>query len=313
MERYGSDQPDLRFALDLIRIDEIAKRSNCSIFQEALLAGGCVKSLCIPNGSNLLSRKDLNHLTSLTAPFGLKGLSWMKVVPEGLSSNIAKFFPPSLQKELIALFQATCGDLLLFAAQDTSTVNQSLHHLRNALAKKLHLIDPDQFHFVWVTDFPLFTFDQNQKRLTSLHHPFTAPLEQHLSFLDKDPLRVQAKAYDLILNGHELGGGSIRIHEAWVQKKIFKQLNLSDEEIETKFGFFLKALQFGPPPHGGIALGLDRLAMLLTKASSLREVIAFPKTNQAIDLMTQCPDLVSSEQLQDLAIKITMDRKKLKS
>lgn len=309
MERYGCDRPDLRFELDFIRIDDIAKRSEFSIFKEAIAQGGCVKAIKIPGGAHSISRKDIDNFTSFVAPFGLKGLAWMKLTEEGLNSSIVKFFSDSLQKELIEKTALNTGDLILFAAQDTATVNKALDHLRRHIGMKLNLMKPDHFEFLWVVDFPLFELDAETKQIVSVHHPFTAPLNEDAPFLNTDPLKVRAKAYDLVLNGCELGGGSIRIHDQNMQRKIFELLRLSPEDIDTKFGFFIQALQFGTPPHGGLAFGLDRIAMLMTSSSSIRDVIAFPKTQKATDLMVECPSAVSFEQLKDLAITTLVDRK----
>jgi aspartyl-tRNA synthetase len=302
IERYGSDKPDLRFGLDFVRIDEIAKKSDFTVFKEAIEQGGSVKAIRIPLGAETISRKDIENFQMFVSNFGLKGLAWMKYSQEGLSSNIVKFFSTELQSELIKALNLAPSDLILFAAQDESTVNQALDHLRRHIASKLCLIKNDQYEFVWVVDFPLYELDKETKQLTSVHHPFTAPLDEDIPLIDKEPLKVRAKAYDLVLNGCELGGGSIRIHNQNLQKKIFERLRLSEEEIEKKFGFFIKALQYGTPPHGGLAFGLDRIAMLLSNSSSIRDVIAFPKTQKASDLMVECPSEVSSEQLRDLQI-----------
>jgi aspartyl-tRNA synthetase len=304
IESYGTDKPDLRFPLHFIRIDEIARNSDFSVFKEAIEQGGTVKAIKVPSGSELISRKDIENFTTFVSSFGLRGLAWMKYTEEGLNSNIVKFFSKPLQDDLIKIADLEPGDLILFAAQDESTVNQALDHLRRHIAAKLGLINKDQFEFLWVVDFPLYELDKETKQISSVHHPFTAPLDEDVHLIDSDPLKVRAKAYDLVLNGCELGGGSIRIHDQGLQKKIFERLKLSPEDIETKFGFFIKALQFGTPPHGGLAFGLDRIAMLLTNSSSIRDVIAFPKTQKASDLMVECPSGVSFEQLRDLGISI---------
>ncbi len=305
MERYGSDKPDLRFGLDFIRIDEIAKNCDFAVFKDAISDGGCVKAIKVPNGADLLSRKDIEDFTAFVSPFGLKGLAWMKYTPDGLTSNIVKFFSSDLQKEIQKKADLKPGDLIFFAAADTHTVNQALDHLRRHIGGKLNLMNPDHFEFLWVVDFPLFELDPTTKQISSVHHPFTSPMTEDIPLLATEPLKVRAKAYDLVLNGSELGGGSIRIHDQDLQRKIFELLRLSPTDIDTKFGFFIKALQFGTPPHGGLAFGLDRIAMILTKSTSIRDVIAFPKTQKATDLMVECPSSVSSEQLRDLGISIT--------
>lgn len=304
-ERYGCDKPDLRFGLDFIRMDEIAKRCDFTVFKEAIENGGCVKAIKVPGGANSISRKDIEDFTAFVNTFGLRGLAWMKFTGEGLSSNIVKFFSEPLQKEIKEKAGLHPGDLIFFAAADTSTVNQAFDHLRRHIGAKLGLINPDHFEFLWVVDFPLFELNPETKQISSVHHPFTSPMTEDIPLLTTEPLKVRAKAYDLILNGSELGGGSIRIHDQNLQRKIFELLRLSSEDIETKFGFFIKALQFGTPPHGGLAFGLDRIAMLLTKSPSIRDVIAFPKTQKASDLMVECPSSVSFEQLRDLSISLT--------
>ena len=302
MRDYGSDKPDLRFGMAFVNVEEIARKSTFSIFKTALENHHIIRSITVPNGASL-SRREIDDLTIFCKQFGLEGLAWMKVTEEGLSSNIVKFFDETLQKELQATCEAKLGDLILFAAAEKSIVYQSLDHLRRHLADKLHLIKDGDLKFLWVMDFPLFDQDKETKALTSVHHPFTSPLEADIHLLDSHPLEVRSDAYDLVLNGLELGGGSIRIHYEELQKKIFTLLNLSDEEIEEKFGFLTKALSYGAPPHGGIAFGLDRIMMLLTGAESIRDVIAFPKTQKASDLMMSCPSRVSDQQLDELHIE----------
>ena len=304
-ERYGCDKPDLRFGLDLIRMDDIAKKCDFTVFKDAIEHGGCVKAIKIPGGASSISRKDIEDFTTFVSTFGLRGLAWMKFTDEGLSSNIVKFFSESLQKEIKEKADLHPGDLIFFAAADTSTVNQAFDHLRRHIGAKLGLMNPDHFEFLWVVDFPLFELNPETKQISSVHHPFTSPMTEDIPLLTSEPLKVRAKAYDLILNGSELGGGSIRIHDQNLQRKIFELLRLSPDDIETKFGFFIKALQYGTPPHGGLAFGLDRIAMLLTKSPSIRDVIAFPKTQKASDLMVECPSSISLEQLRDLAISLT--------
>jgi len=302
IENYGTDKPDLRFDMAFVNVEKIAKRSTFSIFNNALELGHSIRAITVPNGASL-SRREIDDLTIFCKQFGLDGLAWMKVTEEGLSSNIVKFFDEDLQKELQTTCKASLGDLILFAAAEKSIVHQSLDHLRRHLADKLHLIKEGDLKFLWVMDFPLFEQDKETKALTSVHHPFTAPLEADIHLLDSDPLKVRSDAYDLVLNGLELGGGSIRIHYEELQKKVFSLLNLTDEEIEEKFGFLTKALSYGAPPHGGIAFGLDRIMMLLTGAESIRDVIAFPKTQKASDLMMSCPSWVSDHQLDELHIE----------
>lgn len=302
MEKYGTDRPDLRFAMEFINVEKIAKKSTFSIFKSALEKGDIIRAINVPGGASL-SRREIDELTTFTKQFGLGGLAWMKVSEEGLNSNIVKFFDSDLQKEILSICKSSPSDLILFAAAERSIVEQSLDHLRRHLAEKLDLIDENALEFLWVIDFPLFEVDKETKTLTSVHHPFTSPMEEDLHLLDSDPLSVRSNAYDLVLNGAELGGGSIRIHDSELQRKIFSLLQLTDNEIEEKFGFLTKALSYGAPPHGGIAFGLDRIMMLLTGACSIKDVIAFPKTQKASDLMMAAPSKVSNRQLEELSIE----------
>lgn len=302
IEHYGSDRPDLRFGMPLVRIDDIAQKSTFSIFQEQLQAKGCIKALCVKGGASL-SRKEIDHYAQFVSQFGLSGLAWMKSQEEGLTSNIVKFFSPELLESLTQRLQAEIGDLILIAAGSEEKVNQSLDHLRRKIAKERNLIDPEALSFLWVIDFPLLKWNAEEGRLESEHHPFTSPHFEDISLLDTDPLKVRALAYDVVLNGYEIGGGSQRIHNSTLQEKIFRILNLSTEEINEKFGFFVEALQYGTPPHLGIALGLDRIMMVLSQTENIRDVIAFPKTQKASDLMMQCPSKVAPKQLHELNIK----------
>ena len=303
IERYGSDRPDLRFGMPLIRIDTIAKRSEFAVFKTQIEQGGCVKALCVKGGSDL-SRKDIERYTSFVSDFGLKGLGWMKCGPEGLHANIAKFFSSDLLNELQKHLNAENGDLLLFAAEKEPVVNQSLDHLRRQLAKDRNLIDKKALKFTWVVDFPLFSWDVDEDRITSEHHPFTAPHPEDIKLIDKDPLKVRSLAYDLVLNGYEIAGGSQRIHSSPLQEQIFNLLQLTQADIDQKFGFFVDALQYGTPPHLGIAFGFDRLMMILCQTDNIRDVIAFPKTIKAADLMSDAPSAVQPQQLKDLYVEI---------
>ena len=252
---------------------------------------------------NELSRKEIDAYTAFVSNFGLKGLGWIKCGPEGLGGNIAKFFSADQLKDLQKLTDAKDGNTLLFAAEKESTVNQALDHLRRKIAEDLHLIDNDSLKFTWITEFPLFAWDEELERVVSEHHPFTAPHPDDIDLIETDPLKVRSLAYDLVLNGYEIAGGSQRIHEAQVQQQIFNLLKLSKEDIEEKFGFFVDALQYGTPPHLGIAFGFDRLMMILCGTDNIRDVIAFPKTIKAADLMTDAPAPVQANQLKDLVIK----------
>lgn len=307
MESYGTDRPDVRFDLKLVRIDDIAEKSDFNAIKSQL-PNGCVKAICVPN-SDHLSRREIERFADFVSPFGLRGLAWLRHGEDGLSSNIAKFFSDELKNQLVDRVNSNPGSVILIAAGPEARVNQGLDHLRRHLAKMLGLIKENTYKFLWVTDFPLFEWDEEEKRLTSIHHPFTAPHPSDLKLMDSEPLKMRSVAYDLVLNGYEIGGGSQRIHDSELQKKIFEKLNLTNEEVEEKFGFFADALQFGTPPHLGIALGFDRLMMILLGTDNIRDVIAFPKTQKASDLMMECPAGVQKTQLDDLSIRI--DRKEI--
>ncbi len=301
MEFYGTDRPDLRFGLPLIRIDDLAAQSEFSVFHEQLKSGGVIKGLCIPGGSEI-SRREIDDYTQFVSKFGLQGLAWMKHQEEGLSSNIVKFFSPALLEQIKQRLKAEKGSLLLFAAGPEDRVNQGLDHLRRRIAKERNMIPENTYAFLWVVDFPLFRWNEEEHRLESEHHPFTSPHFEDIPLLKTDPLKARALAYDLVLNGYELGGGSQRIHNGDLQEAIFTALKLSPQEIEEKFGFFVEALKYGTPPHLGFAFGLDRIIMLLSKTENIREVIAFPKTQKASDLMMQCPAPATSQQLQEAKV-----------
>jgi aspartyl-tRNA synthetase len=302
MERYGSDKPDTRFELELIGVEDIVNDSDFSVFKGVLEKGGLVR--CInAKGCADFSRKDIDGLTEFVAIYGAKGLAWMKM-NDVLESSVVKYFPEAVQKRLIERTDAKKGDLLLFVADKPSVVYPALGALRVELAKRLKLLDDDKYNFLWVTDFPLFEWDEDEARHKAMHHPFTAPNEEDLVHLEKEPGKVRSIAYDLALNGIELGGGSIRIHKREVQEKMFKALGISKEEAEEKFGFLLNAFRYGAPPHGGIAFGLDRLVAILTKNESIREVIAFPKNKAAQSLMDEAPSEVSNKQLKELKLEL---------
>lgn len=301
MDKYGCDRPDLRFGMELVQLDNIASRSSFTVFQDQLKAGGIVKGLCVKGGADI-SRKTIDEYTDLIGRLGIKGLAWMKLQEGKLTSSIVKFFDDTLQKELIHTMKMEEGDLIFMVADMPSRTNQGLDHLRRHIARERKLISPGQYEFLWVTDFPLFSWNEDEKRLDSEHHPFTSPNPADIHMMDSDPLKVRSSGYDIVLNGYEIGGGSQRIHNSELQQKIFERLNLKPEELRTKFGFFLDALSYGTPPHLGIALGLDRLMMILTNTENIRDVIAFPKTQKASDLMLQCPSGVARPQLKELNI-----------
>ncbi|WP_294740563.1 aspartate--tRNA ligase [uncultured Exiguobacterium sp.] len=303
MSRYGSDKPDTRFGLELIDVAEAVKGAGFKVFDMALEAGGEVKALNVKGAAERFSRKDIDKLQEFTAIYGAKGLAWVKVTAEGLNGPIAKFFDEEATARLTAATDAEAGDLLLFIAAKASIVADSLGALRQKLAKELDLIDESVFNFLWVTDFPLVTYEEEEGRFYANHHPFTMPRREDLELLETDPGKVLAVAYDLVLNGYELGGGSQRIYERDIQERMFKLLGFTEEEANEQFGFLMEAFEYGTPPHAGIALGLDRLVMLLAGRSNLRDTIAFPKTASASDLLTAAPSPVSDAQLNDLSIR----------
>ncbi|WP_214805225.1 aspartate--tRNA ligase [Exiguobacterium sp. s46] len=303
MSRYGSDKPDTRFGLELIDVAEAVKGAGFKVFDMALEAGGEVKALNVKGAAERFSRKDIDKLQEFTAIYGAKGLAWVKMTADGLNGPIAKFFDEEATARLTAATDAEAGDLLLFVAAKSSIVADSLGALRQKLAKELDLIDESVFNFLWVTDFPLVTYEEEEGRFYANHHPFTMPRREDLELLETDPGKVLAVAYDLVLNGYELGGGSQRIYERDIQERMFKLLGFTEEEANEQFGFLMEAFEYGTPPHAGIALGLDRLVMLLAGRSNLRDTIAFPKTASASDLLTAAPSPVSDAQLNDLSIR----------
>lgn len=303
MRRWGTDKPDLRFDMEMKEINSIAERTTFAVFHEAVKVGFIVKGFKVDKGADF-SRKNIDDYTNFVGQFGVKGLAWMKLTAEGLQSSIVKFFDETLQKELIETFGMQVGDLIFMVADAEERANQALDHLRRKIAKDMKLIDPKRFEFLWVTDFPLFHYNHEDNRLESMHHPFTSPHREDIHLLDSEPLKVRSSGYDIVLNGYEIGGGSQRIHSGDLQEKIFKALNLTEEEITDKFGFFVDALKYGTPPHLGIALGLDRVVMLATGTENIRDVIAFPKTQKASDLMMECPSQVAALQLDELKLSL---------
>ncbi len=303
MERFGSDRPDLRYGLELKDVVAIAEQTEFKVFQNAKDAGHRIRGLCAPGGGARYSRKDLDGLTEYIGGMGAKGLIWLKVEPDTLTGPTAKFFSPDVQQQLRALFGAKPGDLILIVADTHAVSSLALSSLRARLAAELELYDPKSFHYSWVVRFPLFGWDAEEQRFVAEHHPFTMPLFEDLALLDSDPARVRAQAYDLVLNGEECGGGTIRCHDSFIQAKIFSLLGLTPEEAQEKFGFLLSALRNGAPPHGGIALGFDRLAMLYSGLTNIRDCIAFPKTAKGTDLMTGAPGTVEPKQLKDLHVR----------
>ncbi|HBI29432.1 MAG: aspartate--tRNA ligase [SAR324 cluster bacterium] len=304
MERFGSDAPDLRFGMELTDISDIAGGCELKVFSEVIAKGGSVKAICVPNGADL-SRKDLDNLTDFARIYGAKGMAWIKRNPDGWQSPIAKFFTAEQQQALQERVGLGVGDLVLFCADQPKIVYDTLGNLRKELARRRNLIDDSVYRFVWITDFPLFEYSETDKRWAATHHPFTMPnLEDLEQFGESDPGKVRSIAYDVALNGVEVGGGSMRIHREDIQNRVFQLLKLTEEEIASKFGFLMNALSYGAPPHGGIALGFDRIMMFLLKTDSIRDVIAFPKTQKASCLMTTAPSDVDSAQLDELHIRV---------
>jgi aspartyl-tRNA synthetase len=306
MDKYGCDRPDLRFGMELHQLDEIARESTFTVFLDQLKQGGIIKGLCVKGGADM-SRKTIDEYTEFVGRLGVKGLAWIKRQENGLNSSIVKFFSEELQQKLIQKMALEVGDIIFMIADMPNRTNQTLDHLRRKIARDRNLIEPNRYEFLWVTDFPLFSWNEEENRLQSEHHPFTSPNLEDLDLIENEPLKMRSSGYDIVLNGYEIGGGSQRIHNSELQQKIFERLKLSPEELETKFGFFLEALSYGTPPHLGIALGLDRLVMILTQTENIRDVIAFPKTQKASDLMMESPSRVATEQLKELGINIIDD------
>ena len=303
VDRFGTDKPDMRFDMEIVDLGEIVRGTSFKVFAQVLESGGQVRALNIKNSADALSRKMLDDLTEIAKTYGAKGMAWIKVQENELQSPIIKFFEQEMLDRMLKALGSQPGDTVVFIAHTPKIVADALAHLRLALGKQLNLIDESKNAFTWVTEFPLVEYNETEKRYIAMHHPFTAPREEDLAKFESDPGSVKARAYDLVLNGNEIGGGSIRIHQKEVQKKMFELLGIGQEEAETKFGFLLDALKYGAPPHCGIALGLDRITMLLSGAGSIRDVIAFPKTQKATCLMTQAPSEVDPKQLRELRLK----------
>lgn len=310
MDRYGSDKPDTRFGMELVDISEIVKDSAFKVFSGTVANGGQVKAINVVNAATQYSRKDIDGLGDYASRYGAKGLAWIKVEESGLKGPIVKFFREEEQQQITEALSAKPGDLLLFVADKKSIVADALGALRLKLGKDLHLIDENKYHFLWITDWPLLEYDEEDGRYYAAHHPFTMPVREDINKLAEDPGSVRAQAYDLVLNGYELGGGSLRIYERDLQEKMFQVLGFSEAEAKSQFGFLLEAFEYGTPPHGGIAFGLDRIVMLLADRTNLRDTIAFPKTASASCLLTDAPSEVSKEQLNELHLSVQPNSKK---
>ncbi|WP_022846466.1 aspartate--tRNA ligase [Desulfurobacterium sp. TC5-1] len=306
MERFGTDRPDTRFGLELKNLTDIAKSCNFKVFRTVAENGGIVKALNLKGGASL-SRKEIDELTKFVGIYGAKGLAWIKVQPDGLQSPIVKFFTEGEINEILKRLEAEPGDILFFVADTAEVTNHALSNLRLKLGKMAGFIDDSKINILWITDFPMFEWNEEENRWEALHHPFTSPKEEDVEKLEVDPGSVRARAYDMVLNGVEIGGGSIRIHRPDIQKKVFKVIGLSEEEAHDRFGFLLEALHYGAPPHGGMAFGLDRLCTIMRGEESIRDVIAFPKTQRGQCLLTGAPDSVRPEQLADLKISVEVD------
>ncbi|HDC9724901.1 TPA: aspartate--tRNA ligase [Staphylococcus aureus] len=304
MRRYGSDKPDTRFEMELIDVSQLGRDIYFKVFKDTVENDGEIKAIVAKGAAEQYTRKDMDALTEFVNIYGAKGLAWVKVVEDGLTGPIGRFFEAENVETLLTLTGAEAGDLVMFVADKPNVVAQSLGALRVKLAKELGLIDETKLNFLWVTDWPLLEYDEDAKRYVAAHHPFTSPKEADIAKLGTAPEEAEANAYDIVLNGYELGGGSIRIHDGELQEKMFEVLGFTKEQAQEQFGFLLDAFKYGAPPHGGIALGLDRLVMLLTNRTNLRDTIAFPKTASATCLLTNAPGEVSDKQLEELSLRI---------
>ena len=310
MEKYGSDKPDLRFGMEITNITEDVKDMDFVVFQSAIEAGGSVRALCLKGGASL-GRKPLDKLGEFVKTYKAKGLAWIQLKEDGVKSSIAKFLTDDVTEAIVKTMNAEEGDAILIVADKDSVVLQSLGALRLHLAKEFDLIkDKNEFNFTWVTEFPFFEYSEEEERFKACHHPFTAPMDEDLEFVESDPARVRAKAYDLVLNGEELGGGSIRIHDTAVQERMLKALGFTKERAWESFGFLLQALKFGAPPHGGLAFGLDRMVMFLAGTENIKDVIAFPKNQNAFCYLSEAPNVVEEKQIADLGISVNPNTEK---
>lgn len=308
MDRFGSDKPDVRFGMELKDLSRLVRGTEFVVFKNALDQGGSVRGIVLPGGA-AMGRKDLDRLGEFVKTYGAKGLASIAYKEDGLKASIGKFFEPEKLQEMLEEAGAQKGDLLLLVADQNRVVFSALGALRLELAKKYDLIEKDTFRFLWVTEFPLLEYNEEEKRYVAAHHPFTSPMEEDIDKMETDPGSVRAKAYDMVLNGEELGGGSIRIHRRDLQERMFRLLGFSPEQAQERFGFLLDAFQYGPPPHGGLALGFDRLVMFLAGTDNIKDVIAFPKNQNAYCPLTQAPNVVDDAQLSELGIGILKSKK----
>lgn len=304
MTRYGSDKPDTRFGFELQDITDKVRDCDFKVFTDAIEGGGSVRAICVNGAAEVYTRKKIDKLTEAVKSYGARGMVWMKVTSEGVSSSVNKFFSPEQLSDIAGTLGASEGDLILIISDRDKVVFDSLGFLRRHIAGELGLLRDDVFNFLWVVDFPLFEYDEKEDRWSAMHHPFTSPKAEHAELLKTDPHKCLANAYDIVLNGVELGGGSIRIHDQEMQEDMFRALNMESDEIDEKFGFLVEAFKYGAPPHGGLAYGLDRLVMLLTGERSIREVIAFPKNQNAQCMVSEAPGTVDEEQLDELGIQL---------
>ncbi|MGX6485968.1 aspartate--tRNA ligase [Aerococcus sanguinicola] len=304
MNYYGTDKPDTRFGMKLVDVSDVVSQYELKVFNQAIENGGMVKAINVKGAADQYSRKDLDGLTDFASTYGAKGVAWIKVSEDGLTGPIGKFFKEN-PEPLVDRLQAEAGDILLFLADKASVVHQSLSEIRLKFARELGLMDKNQFNFLWVVNWPLLEYDEQEGRYNAMHHPFTMPNEEDLDKLSNQPEEVYAQAYDIVLNGYEIGGGSIRIHQKDIQLQMLEALGFSEESANEQFGFLLDALEYGFPPHGGLAIGLDRLVMLLAGEDNIREVMAFPKNGRAFDPLTNAPSEVSQEQINDLSLEVT--------
>jgi len=305
MDRFGSDKPDIRFGLELVNVSDLVENCGFKVFADAVKNGGSVRAINAKGCGRKFSRREIDSLGEFVKTYRAKGLAWIVVEENELKSPITKFFTEEEVKAILERVAAEPGDLICFVADKNEVVYDALGQLRLEIARRTNIIDESQFKFLWVTEFPLLEYDEEEKRYVAKHHPFTSPMDEDIEYLDTDPGRVRAKAYDIVLNGTEIGGGSIRIHDQALQSKMFKLLGFTEEQAWERFGFLLEAFKYGTPPHGGLAFGLDRLVMLMANRNSIRDVIAFPKVQNASDLMTGAPDVVEDKQIQELHIKLS--------